>query len=115
MRRLPWPSWYTPPAAKSQWRNRISPDTVVRAACGFFSISLTDFMSANKCAANSDARCASVYVLHRRRPDLSWQQIARKVWRKDHSTVIHAYKRAEHKIAKSPEFAEIILKLESVE
>lgn len=114
MRRFPWPSWYMPPAKPYERYKRLSAPIVVREACRLAGISLTDFKSASKVAANANARKASVYVLHRRRPDLSWPQIARIVYRTDHTTAIHAFRAAEQKIAKSPEFAELVLKLEAV-
>jgi chromosomal replication initiation ATPase DnaA len=114
MRRFPWPAWYEPPVPNYRRSRRLPADDVVREACRLVSISLSEFRSPSKFTPNTDARKASVYVLHRRRPDLSWPQIARLVYRSDHSTAIHAYKAAQRKMAKSPEFAELVMKLEAV-
>lgn len=116
MRKFPWPSWYIPPApqsAKSKAKRAPAPK-IVREACELRGISYSEFMSPCKAAGNTEIRQALVFALHRRRTDLSWPQIARLVGRKDHSTVIHAYRQAEVKIARSPEFAELVMRLEAV-
>jgi chromosomal replication initiation ATPase DnaA len=114
MRKFPWPSWYEPPVRPYRKYRRVNTDAVVREACRLVGISLSDFRSPSKITPNADARKASVYVIHRRRPDLSWPQITRLVYRTDHTTAMHAYKAAQRKIAKSSEFAEMVLKLEAV-
>jgi chromosomal replication initiation ATPase DnaA len=114
MRAHPWPAYYHPPAPKYVRRNRVRADIIIREVCMLTELSVSDFMGPRKYDINSTARQAAVYVLHRRRPDLSWRQMARMVGRSDHSTAIHAYQAACVKVVKEPEFALLVMKLEAV-
>lgn len=116
MRKFPWPHWYTPPATPpaTAKAKRISSTVIIREACNIARISYSEFMGPSKVAHLTQVRQAVVFALHRRRTDLSWPQIARLVGRTDHTTAIHAFQVAQTKLAKSPEFAEMVMKLEMV-
>ncbi len=110
----PWPTWYYPPPRKTAKYNRISSEAIIREACSLFDLSRTDFMGPCRLQIYRDARKAVVYVLHRRRPDLSWQQISRAIGRTDHSTAMSAFANAQKLVKESPEFSAAVLKLEGL-
>lgn len=110
--KTPWPKWYNPPALIGTYRKRISSNDLIRTACELTDITFREFKEGGRSMRFVEPRQAVVYVLHRRRPDLSWPQIARIVGKKDHSTVIHAHAQANIKRQTSPEFARLVQHLE---
>lgn len=54
------------------------------------------------------ARFAAYYLMREMRPDLSLSQIGQSIGGRDHSTVLHGYKRALNWLATNPKFAALV-------
>lgn len=77
------------------------------AACDFFEIDRDEFFGKHRWAPLVRARSAVIYVM-RARDELSYPQIGKRIGDRDHSTVIHAMRRAEYNLAHDPEFASFV-------
>jgi len=107
------PSWYEAPAQKGQGK-RIAIRDVIDNASIISGIAKTDILGKKRTREYARVRQAISYVLHRRRPDLSYCQIGRQLGQRDHSTIIHSVREARKHRLKDPEFDTLIQKLEAL-
>ncbi len=88
-------------------RVKITPQKVIKSVSTVFDVSVTDIKGSRRTAYVALARQVVMYIL-RKELDLPLERVAKEVNRKDHTTVIHAYKQICEKVEKDSRFAEKI-------
>lgn len=88
-------------------RIKMSPQKVIKSVSTVFDVSVTDIKGNRRTAYVALARQVVMYIL-RKELDLPLERVAKEVNRKDHTTVIHAYKQITERVEKDSRFAEKI-------
>ncbi len=88
-------------------RLKITPQKVMKCVSGVFDVPISDIKGSRRTAYVALTRQVVMYIL-RKELDLPLERVAKEVNRKDHTTVIHAYKQIEERIEKDSRFAEKI-------
>ncbi|MGI6423328.1 MAG: chromosomal replication initiator protein DnaA [Candidatus Dojkabacteria bacterium] len=86
-------------------RLKITPQKVIKAVSNVFDVSVAEIKGDRRTAYVALARQVVMYIL-RKELVLPLERVAKEVNRKDHTTVIHAYKQISEKIEKDSRFAE---------
>ena len=79
-------------------RRTVSIETIQRCACEYYGIRISDLMSRKRAKNFAEARQVAMY-LARKMTNESYPAIAQRFAGRDHSTVIHACKTIERRIA----------------
>ena len=88
-------------------RLRITPQKVIKCVGSIFDVSVSDIKGNRRTAYVALARQVVMYIL-RKELNLPLERVAKEVNRKDHTTVIHAYKQISEKVEKDSRLAEKI-------
>ncbi len=88
-------------------RLRITPQRVIKSVSTIFDVPISDIKGSRRTAYVALTRQVVMYLL-RKELDLPLERVAKEVNRKDHTTVIHAYKQISEKMEKDSRLAEKI-------
>lgn len=88
-------------------RLRITPQKVIKSVSTIFDVPISDIKGSRRTAYVALTRQVVMYLL-RKELDLPLERVAKEVNRKDHTTVIHAYKQISEKMEKDSRLAEKI-------
>jgi len=88
-------------------RLRITPQKVIKSVSNVFDVPISDIKGNRRTAYVALSRQVVMYIL-RKELNLPLERVAKEVNRKDHTTVIHAYKQISEKIEKDSSLAEKI-------
>jgi chromosomal replication initiator protein len=86
-------------------RMRVSPQKVIKCVSSVFEVPISEIKGSRRTAYVALTRQVVMYIL-RKELDLPLEKVAKEVNRKDHTTVLHAYKQISEKIDKDSRFAE---------
>lgn len=104
------PAWYNPDRRRSDQPG----EALKREVCLETGITIVELEGSSRRRHIVQARQAFVYIIKNKHPDYSWPRIASMIGDRDHTTIMHAYRRAEEKLADDPEFADLLAKLGAV-
>ncbi|NIO15434.1 MAG: chromosomal replication initiator protein DnaA [Deltaproteobacteria bacterium] len=85
----------------------ISPDLIMKVVASFFQTKMSDLKSSRKHKVITHPRQIGMYLM-RQFTNLSLPEIGQKFGGRDHSTVIHAVKKIESRIAEDPQTQQIV-------
>lgn len=88
-------------------KKNISPDLIMKIVASFFQTKISDLKSSRKHKVITYPRQIAMYLM-RKYTTLSLPEIGQKFGGKDHSTVIHAIKKIEKKIADDPQTNQVV-------
>ena len=88
-------------------RLKITPQKVIKCVSNVFDVPISDIKGSGRTAYVALSRQVVMYIL-RKELDLPLERVAKEVNRKDHTTVIHAFKQISEKIESDSRFAEKI-------
>jgi chromosomal replication initiator protein len=88
-------------------RLKITPQKVIKCVSNVFDVPISDIKGSGRTAYVALSRQVVMYIL-RKELDLPLERVAKEVNRKDHTTVIHAFKQISEKIENDSRFAEKI-------
>lgn len=88
-------------------RLKITPQKVIKCVSTVFDVPVSDIKGSRRTAYIALTRQVVMYIL-RKELDLPLERVAKEVNRKDHTTVIHAYKQISERVEKDSRFAEKI-------
>ena len=82
----------------------VKPESVLSSVCSYFGLDMRELMSGRRQRTISLARSVAMYLV-RRTSKLSFPEIAGKMGKRNHSTVISACRRIERAAAQNERFA----------
>ncbi len=88
-------------------RIKITPQKIIKSVSNVFDVPIADIKGGRRTSYMALARQVAMYLL-RKELDLPLERVAKEVNRKDHTTVIHAYKQISKRIEEDSRFAEKI-------
>jgi chromosomal replication initiator protein len=82
----------------------VKPESVLNSVCGYFGLEMKELMSGRRQRTISLARSVAMYLV-RKTSKLSFPEIAMKMGKRNHSTVISACRRIERAAARNERLA----------